>query len=251
MARLRYFTPNEIVLHNKSDDLWVSLFGKVYNLTPLYEKHKGSCLFDPILAFAGKDISNWFHPKTLNPKTHVNPKTNSKTPFTPFGKFIDLSLEATDFQECNIEEHFSEATTDRPQNAHNIQEYNQEKTDEEITNETDRPKLPWWKDDSYVIGLVTSKPRKIHIVNMLLLKGVTIEVCCEENMDEILKRYLKFNTHAKSYTWRHRGKDLNMLGTLEENGIKDISEDLYRLKLNEDDFIPIIHLYYNDDLTVA
>ena len=39
--RPKYFTPNEVSVHNTTDDLWVSFLGKVYNLTPLCEKYKG------------------------------------------------------------------------------------------------------------------------------------------------------------------------------------------------------------------
>jgi len=38
----QYFTPNEVCVHNTVDDLWVSFLGKVYDLTPLCEKYKGS-----------------------------------------------------------------------------------------------------------------------------------------------------------------------------------------------------------------
>ena len=40
-ARNRYFTANEVCLHNTADDLWVSFLGKVFDLTPLCEKYKG------------------------------------------------------------------------------------------------------------------------------------------------------------------------------------------------------------------
>lgn len=41
MTRPKYFTPNEVAIHNTVDDLWVSFLGKVYNLTPLCEKYQG------------------------------------------------------------------------------------------------------------------------------------------------------------------------------------------------------------------
>lgn len=40
-ARAKYFTPNEVCIHNTADDLWVSFLGKVYDLTPLVEKNNG------------------------------------------------------------------------------------------------------------------------------------------------------------------------------------------------------------------
>jgi len=42
LAKSRYFTPNEVCTHNTIDDLWVSFLGKVYDLTPLCDKYKGS-----------------------------------------------------------------------------------------------------------------------------------------------------------------------------------------------------------------
>ena len=39
--------------------------------------------------------------------------------------------------------------------------------------------------------------------------------------------------------------------TLEENGIVDDDMELERLGLDEDGFTPVIHIYFNDDLTIA
>eukprot|EP00058_Branchiostoma_floridae_P014142 XP_002599630.1 hypothetical protein BRAFLDRAFT_102572 [Branchiostoma floridae] len=48
-------------------------------------------------------------------------------------------------------------------------------------------------------------------------------VCSEEYLSEILERYLKYNAHAGSYTWKYDGKNLDMGMTLEENEIFDES----------------------------
>ena len=40
-----------------------------------------------------------------------------------------------------------------------------------------------------------------------------------------------------------------MTKTLEENGIRDEGEDFFELGMDEDEFLPPIHLYFNDDLT--
>eukprot|EP01035_Chromulina_nebulosa_P020639 gene20639-26758_t len=45
--------------------------------------------------------------------------------------------------------------------------------------------------------------------------------------------------------------ELDMLKTLEENGIPDESEKYMKLGLEEDFYIPTIHIYFNDDLTYA
>ncbi len=78
-------------------------------------------------------------------------------------------------------------------------------------------------------------------------------MCSEETLNEIQHRYLVFNQHARSYTWKHHGAVLDMTKTLEANGIADLSEQLRALALDDDDdtHIPCVELYYNDDLTVA
>ena len=68
-------------------------------------------------------------------------------------------------------------------------------------------------------------------------------------MQEILKRYLPFNSHAGSYTWKFFGKNLDMACTLEQNGVKDEGEEFFELSMEEGEFIPPIVLYFNDDLT--
>ena len=39
--------------------------------------------------------------------------------------------------------------------------------------------------------------------------------------------------------------------TLEDNDIIDETEEFIRLGIDEHAYIPAVHLYYNDDLTVA
>lgn len=39
--------------------------------------------------------------------------------------------------------------------------------------------------------------------------------------------------------------------TLEENGVPDESEEFYKLSMNDEQFLPALHLYFNDDLTEA
>ncbi|CAF2111932.1 unnamed protein product [Rotaria magnacalcarata] len=78
-----------------------------------------------------------------------------------------------------------------------------------------------------------------------------VEVSSEENMKEILDRYLKYNQHAASYTWKYNGEVLDMNKTSEQNGIKDDDTDFDRLKMRDDSYLQSVMLYYNDDLTEA
>ena len=70
-------------------------------------------------------------------------------------------------------------------------------------------------------------------------------------MHEILSRYVVYNAHAASYTWKYDGKELNMDQTLSGNGIDDEDESFYELGMSDEQFLQAIHLYFNDDLTEA
>ena len=70
--RSRYYTPNEVALHNTPSDLWVSFLGKVYDLTDLVKANLDNDLIAPILAVAGQDISQWFNARTGDIKTHFD-----------------------------------------------------------------------------------------------------------------------------------------------------------------------------------
>ncbi|XP_022254167.1 cytochrome b5 domain-containing protein 1-like isoform X1 [Limulus polyphemus] len=172
-----------------------------------------SPLLRPLLAFGGKDISSWFDDEIGELKQHVDPITNCVIPFTPHGRFIHVPPKQPRTDWCN--------------------DFN----------------IPWWKDDRYMVGRLTARSRKICIVNTLTSGKVVMEVCCEETLNEILYRYLTFNCHAASYTWKYQGRPLDMTKTLEENGIPDRSCEIESLRLDEDDFHPFIHIYFNDDLT--
>ncbi len=66
-----------------------------------------------------------------------------------------------------------------------------------------------------------------------------------------MDRYLAINKHAASYTWKRLTRPLNMDQTLTENAIPDETAEYIDLGIDEEEYVPAIHLYYNDDLTVA
>jgi meiotically up-regulated gene 157 (Mug157) protein len=111
--------------------------------------------------------------------------------------------------------------------------------------------IPWWNDtERYCIGRLTKKVRQINLMNTLTKEESVIDVASEENMNEILDRYLVQNYHASSYTWKRLGKVLNMTLTLSENGIEDETQECLSLGIDPEDYIPTIHLYFDDDLTI-
>ncbi|KAM4611689.1 cytochrome b5 domain-containing protein 1 [Polymixia lowei] len=213
MPRPKYFTPNEVSVHNTADDLWVSFLGKVRDLTPLVKEFKGDVLLMPIIECAGKDISHWFDSNTKDVLTHVDPLTGCVKYYTPNGRFVHVPPPcpctdwATDFGR------------------------------------------PWWRDTQYEVGLLSAKTRWIRIINTLTSQEQLLEVCSEETLDEVLQRYLRYNSHASSYTWKNNGVCLDMSKTLSENGIPDEDEEFYRCRLDRDLFTQSIFLYFNNDLT--
>lgn len=206
-------------MHNSTEDCWVSLFHKVYDLTPLIAEHKGP-LTQPIVEFAGQDITHWFDSRTGNPKTHIDPLTCLEMPYLPYGRFVHVP------------------------------------PPEPVTDWATDFGTPWWKDDgTYKIGHLSKKTRMIRVVNVLTQQEQPLEVCSEETLDEILDRYNDYNSHSGSYTWKKLDGDvfrpLDMKKTLARNGIRDEAAEFERLSIDEDFYTPVIHLYYNDDLTVA
>ncbi|MEQ2264600.1 Cytochrome b5 domain-containing protein 1 [Xenotaenia resolanae] len=213
MERPRYFTPSEVASHCTSADLWVSFLGRVCDLSPLMSRYQGDVLLLPIMECAGKDISNWFDPKTKDILKFVDPLTCCERYYTPRGRFVHVPPNGP----C------SDWDSDIGQ--------------------------PWWKDRRYEVGLLSAKTRWIRILNTLTSQEQLLEVCSEETLEEILQRFLRFNSHARSYTWKHQGQILDMKKTLAENGIMDDDLELDQLRLDRDIFIPTILLNFNDDLT--
>ncbi|CAL8376329.1 unnamed protein product [Gadus morhua 'NCC'] len=213
MPRSKYYTPDEVSAHNSAADLWVSFVGKVCDLTPLVREHRGDILLLPIIECAGKDISHWFDPKTKDILTHVDPVTSCVKYFTPRGRFLHVP-------------------PPRPRS--------------DWDNDFGRP---WWRDPRYEVGYLTAKSRWVRVVNTLTSQEQLLEVCSEETLEEVLHRYVRYNAHAGSYTWKHAGTPLLMDRTLGENGVPDEDPDMDRCRLDRDLFTPAICLYFNDDLT--
>ena len=211
----KYYTSEEVRFHNCADDCWVSIFDKVFNLTELIKENRGP-LANPLIEAAGESISQWFSEKDGNVRTHMDPVRNIVMPYTPAGRFIHVP----------------------PPNP---------------ADETQSVELPWWKDDKYVVGKLTAKTRMIKIVNMITRTDDVISVCQEETINDIKDRYLEYNAHANSYTWKALINDeffvLDMTKTLDENNVKDEQDKFVDLQMDYDFYVPSLHLYYNDDLT--
>jgi hypothetical protein len=86
---MKYYTSQEVAMHNCSEDCWVSIYDKVYNLTPLIKENRGDLAL-PLIKAAGTSISHWFDKDTGDVKHHVDPVRNIRMPYTPYGRFIHV-----------------------------------------------------------------------------------------------------------------------------------------------------------------
>lgn len=220
--RSRYYTPYEISLHSSPDDCWVSFLGGVYNMTKVVKDHEGP-LVQPIIRNAGQDISHWFDKETGDIKKHIDPITNLERPHCPEGRVLHVAPnEPTSLWDTAFG-------------------------------------TPWWKDKSTQVGLVSKRTQVIRVKNVLTSQEHKLEVPSEEIVREIRDRYLDYNWHASSYTWKvmllqdgeYTFSLLDLDKNLEDNGVVDDSEEFEAYGIPDDYYIPVIHLYYKDDLTVA
>lgn len=170
------------------------------------------------MANAGRDISHWFDTETGQPRTYFDAETGLTLPDTgkSGGRYLHIPPPATPSNDLDCSDYAS----------------------------------PWWSNEEYVVGLVSKAPMKLRVVNTLTGGEHLLEVPGEETVEEIQNRYLEYNNHAKSYTWKRLGSPLDMSVTLADNGIEDDSEAFLACDLPEDSYVPAVHLYYNDDLTV-
>mmetsp|Transcript_20188 Transcript_20188/g.44889 ORF Transcript_20188/g.44889 Transcript_20188/m.44889 type:complete len:219 (-) Transcript_20188:1640-2296(-) len=214
---VKYFTQEELAVHNNPEDCWLSIFDKVYNLSDLIMEHRGP-LSKPLVEAGGSSISHWFNEKTGDLKTYIDPVRDIEMYYTPCGRFIHVPPP-------------------------------------DPVDKTEIIALPWWKDEQYVIGQVTKKTMKIRITNMLTHNEDIIKICHEETVAQIRNRYMEYNLNSNSYTWKAliQGEfvTLNQEKTLEENGIMDETENFVRYGMDEDFAIPNLHCYYDDDLHYA
>lgn len=213
---LSFFSASEVASHNTAGDCWVTVFGRVLDLSPLVHEQRGA-LTQPLVKAAGTDVSHWFEEGSMQPRKVVDPDTGLLTAELHLGRYVHVPPR------------------------------------EPLANHSTRVDRCWWEDvDRYCVGLLSQRTRSIRVVNTLTAQEDQIEVCSEEKLSDIRARYEKHNSHASGYTWKFLGRPLSMSKTLDENGVPDESDECARLRLDETaSYVPALFIYYNDDLTVA
>lgn len=206
-----FYSASEVAQHNTAGDCWVSLFGRVFDLGPLVDEHRGP-LSAPLVEAAGTDISHWFDPATRQPRRAVHPETGV---LLAVGRYV------------HVPPPYPSASF------------------------STRIETCWWDDEErYCVGTLSRRTRALRVVNTLTGQEDELEVCSEERLGDIRRRYERFNRHADGYTWKFLGRPLSMSKTLDENGVPDDSDEFARLGVTGAG-VPALHIYFDDDLTVA
>ncbi|KAI8467403.1 MAG: hypothetical protein J3K34DRAFT_523727 [Monoraphidium minutum] len=123
---------------------------------------------------------------------------------------------------------------------------------------------PMWPLTGVDVGALSTSTRLVRVRNVLTGQEDELEVPSEETVGEVEARYLAINAHAASYTWkalaRAGGKggaaplewvDLDLSKSLADNGVPDERPAFEAAGLPGGDAVPVLHVYWNDDLTVA
>lgn len=217
----QYFTRHDVAKHNSSQDCWIIVFDKVFDLTSLVSR-KTSEEIVRILEHAGDDVSMWFDPATHDVRKFVDPVTQRLVPYIPHGRFL----------------HVPDGNP--------------------LTGPgTEVIAVPWWQDHALEVGLLTRAPRRLRIVNSLTGSEHAIEVAGESTVAEIQTYFLDCNAHCRSYTWKAivDGKFLTLDAgrTLLDNGLPDDTAEAEALGVDSElpEYQTTLLLVFNDDLTTA
>jgi hypothetical protein len=153
-------------------------------------------------------------------KTHVDPATNVRTPWTPVGRFLHVPTVAPVVGKAVVG-------------------------------------TPWWCRSDLVVGALTRSPRTFRVVNTLTSQADVVQFAGEDMVGEMQAKFHAVNRHCTSYTWKAMvGGGLRALDpakTMADNGVADDSGELERVGLDRTDpaHVADICMWLNDDLTVA
>ena len=76
-----------------------------------------------------------------------------------------------------------------------------------------------------------------------------MEVAGEETVGDIKQRWISDYGGGNGYVMKVRGQVLELDKTLDQNGLVDERAEMEELGMNCRDFIPVIHLYFDDQIS--
>ncbi|EGR34263.1 hypothetical protein IMG5_018720, partial [Ichthyophthirius multifiliis] len=148
----RFYTLQDLKLHNTANDCWITFFNQIYDITALIQQNINSPFIKPLIEAAGSDITYWFDPLSKDPRVQIDLNTGLEKFYCPQGIFLHI----------------------QPSGPENI-------------NLVEDLQTPWWKNPIFFIGRLTIRSSKINIINMLTQHEDLIEVPCEETINTFQK----------------------------------------------------------------
>lgn len=202
----KYFLTDEILLHNKLDDIWFILNNRILNLTHLFQNAENrleKILLQELYLYAGKDISHFFD---ANNKPLQQISISGK-------QYPLLAATLIRSKKENIVDNASTVTPLLPL----------------LPSDTHNSTF-WWNNERYVIGMVSRQTRTIRIINTLTYNENIFHVCDEDTIEIIQRKYNeRFKCLQQSFVWLKKDNDndfqyLDKTKTLDENGISFIGQ---------------------------
>ena len=187
-------------------------------------------VLQPFLRFAGADVSHLLNSSHLRPtgglqkghgiKTFTEPINCLEITYHPSGEFLHAISEEP---RCNWQ-----------------------------------GTIPWWKDESLIVGRLSLRVCKVCIRNSTTGQENVLEVPGEENIAQIMDRYLEHNALGDDYVWKCARtvadeivlEELDFSLTLAQNGVIGSVLADENLSISSIAFLPVIHLHIANDLSV-
>lgn len=190
-----HYTRDEVVIHNSPDDIWVIVNDRVFDLKNLVLKRSESM----------NDVSKTFLKFFQWNLWYV--RLQCLRLLVQFaGKDLSWCFNERGEPLQRINQHGNSLPVFPPA-------YEKESEDSEF----------WWRN---IIGKITCIERRIRIINTLTRKTISMNVCDEDSIFDIQRKYAKrFNRNAGNYVWRKTSSHdkssgrLNLEKTLTQNGI--------------------------------
>lgn len=105
--------------------------------------------------------------------------------------------------------------------------------------------LSWWQDPVYIIGQITNQPRKIRVINTLTATTQKIVVCEEDTIQEIKKKYSRYNWNHQNYHWHKYDSERDLYEELCLD--KTLTENGFLLHEYQEPHTPSLWLFYKDE----
>ena len=209
------YVVGDVALHNSRLDCWVTIFDRVYDVTSVLREEADHDKCELLLKYAGEALDHMFDRQSGALKSYVSPVTWVREPYCPEGPLPGVEAVAPSSTGSNTQA------------------------------------KPWWEDETLIVGTLTSRPRRVRIMNTLSGQNDDVTIGDELTVAQIQQRFARYNSDcAATYEWRAliggAMTPLDPTKTLSENGVPYDSPQLEDLALDPDGLPITLALVFKD-----